>query len=161
MHRLPTLFFLGITALRTLAGEGFVSAGKLRIHYIEQGSGPALVFLHAGYQDANMWHEQQVHFAGRHRTIAIDLPGQGATTGVDTSLLIADALKIVFDSLHIERADLVGAAISPSGLVSTLMLPRIASASCNQRAAHRWRIAGLLMRSNFSSDSLLSFAAQP
>jgi hypothetical protein len=44
MHRLLTLFLLGMTAIRTLAGEGFVTAGNLRIPYLKQGRGPALPF---------------------------------------------------------------------------------------------------------------------
>jgi pimeloyl-ACP methyl ester carboxylesterase len=94
--------------------EGFIPAGHLRIHYLEQGRGPALVFLHAGYQDAHMWQQQQDYFAKNYRTIAIDLPGQGATTGIDTTILIEDALHIVFDSLHIDKANLVGLSVGSS-----------------------------------------------
>ncbi|HEV2482372.1 MAG TPA: alpha/beta hydrolase [Puia sp.] len=94
--------------------EGFIPAGRLRIHYLEEGRGPALVFLHAGYQDAHMWREQQAHFAKNYRTIAIDLPGQGATTGIDTSLLIEQVLRIALDSLHIDKASVVGISVGAS-----------------------------------------------
>lgn len=118
-RRLSILFLLlGLTGLATPPTpplrEGFIAAGRLHIHYLEQGRGPALVFLHAGYQDGHMWREQQAHFAKNYRTIAIDLPGQGATTGIDTAILIEQALRIAFDSLHIDKANLVGISVGAS-----------------------------------------------
>ena len=43
------------------------------------GSGPAIVFLHAGIADRRMWEPQRRFFAGDYRVISYDLRGFGET----------------------------------------------------------------------------------
>jgi 3-oxoadipate enol-lactonase len=88
--------------------EGLVSAGKLQVHYEVHGAGAPLVFVHAGYQDLSMWDQQVTFFKKFNTVITVDMPGHGGTTGVDTSLLVQDVLRILLDSLHIQTASFAG-----------------------------------------------------
>jgi len=48
------------------------------IVYSAAGAGePALVFIHGGLADRTFWDAQLKAFSGRHRVIAVDLPGHG------------------------------------------------------------------------------------
>ncbi|MFH8370639.1 alpha/beta fold hydrolase [Streptomyces sp. NPDC018031] len=47
-----------------------------RFTYREAGSGPPLVFLHAGFLDHRMWEDQLRVFAAHHRTIVFDARGR-------------------------------------------------------------------------------------
>ena len=59
----------------------FVQIGKLRIHYIERpGRGTPVVLIHGLPGTAEDWEEVTPLLAG-HRTIAIDRPGFGYSTG--------------------------------------------------------------------------------
>ena len=99
------------------AAEHFIDAGHLRVHCAVSGAGPALVLLHAGYQDLHMWDRQEAFFKKHYEVVRIDLPGHGATTGIDTSLLVADVIRIVMDSLHLQQA--VVAGVSMGGACAT------------------------------------------
>lgn len=90
---------------------GFIKAGKLNIYYESTGSGTPLILLHAGLQDLRMWDAQVAAFSGSYKVIAIDLPGHGRTTGVDTTYFIADAIKAVMDSLKIQKASVMGLSL--------------------------------------------------
>lgn len=48
-----------------------------RNHVHEQGSGPAMVFVHGFGCDQNMWRLLAPHFAERYRTVLLDLVGSG------------------------------------------------------------------------------------
>jgi pimeloyl-ACP methyl ester carboxylesterase len=50
------------------------------IHHVVAGSGaPAIVFVHGFGCSRTDWEAQVVHFSGRRATVAVDLPGHGAT----------------------------------------------------------------------------------
>ncbi|MDO6432979.1 alpha/beta hydrolase [Flavitalea sp. BT771] len=94
--------------VRTYAAEYFIDAGHLRVHCVVSGTGPALLLVHAGYQDLYMWDRQEAYFKKHYKVVRIDMPGHGATTGIDTSLLVADVIRIVLDSLHVQQTAVVG-----------------------------------------------------
>jgi hypothetical protein len=59
----------------------FVQVGKRRIHYVEHpGSGTPVVLIHGLPGTADDWEDVTPLLAG-HRTIAIDRPGFGYSTG--------------------------------------------------------------------------------
>lgn len=105
------------TALKIHAADRMIPAGSLRVHCSVTGKGPALVFLHAGYQDLHMWDAQAAFFKQYYQVVRMDMPGHGLTTGVDTNLLVADVIRIVLDSLHIRKA--VVAGVSMGGACAT------------------------------------------
>src|SRR5216684_2084186 len=100
MRVITLSFLLAMTlALTSHAADDFINIGHLRVHYTVSGKGPAMVFLHAGYQDLQMWAPQKAYFSKNYRVVLIDMPGHGMTTGVDTNLLVKDVIKTVMDSL--------------------------------------------------------------
>jgi len=91
------------------ANGAFIQVGKLRIHYIERsGSGTPVVLIHGLPGTAEDWEDVTPLLAG-HRTIAIDRPGFGYSSGgyvpFNRQLETIDAL---LHKLHIVRPILVG-----------------------------------------------------
>jgi len=87
----------------------FAQVGKLRIRYIEHpGSGTPVVLIHGLPGTAEDWEDVTPLLAG-HRTIAIDRPGFGYSTGgyvpFDRQL---EALDALLGKLHVVRPVLVG-----------------------------------------------------
>jgi pimeloyl-ACP methyl ester carboxylesterase len=87
----------------------FAQVGKLRIHYIEHpGTGTPVVLIHGLPGTADDWEDVTPLLAGR-RTIAIDRPGFGYSTGgyvpFERQLEAIDAL---LHRLHVVRPILVG-----------------------------------------------------
>ena len=104
-----------------IADERMIPVGQLRIHCIVSGHGAPLLFLHAGFQDLHMWDAQETFFSKNYRVVRIDLPGHGHTEGVDTTLEVADVIRIVMDSLHIGKAAVVGLSLG-AGCATELVL---------------------------------------
>jgi pimeloyl-ACP methyl ester carboxylesterase len=87
----------------------FVQIGKYRVHYIEHpGAGTPVVLIHGLPGTAQDWEDVTPLLAGR-RTIAIDRPGFGYSSGgyvpFSRQLEIIDAL---LQRLHVVRPILVG-----------------------------------------------------
>jgi len=102
------LSFLFATAQKK---EGMIQTGKLSVHYVTQGKGSPLIFLHGGFLDTRMWEKQFSYFSTQYKVIAIDLPGHGLTKGIDSFLLVADVLRNCMDSLHIKKASFIGLSL--------------------------------------------------
>jgi 3-oxoadipate enol-lactonase len=84
-------------------------AGK--VHFVESGSGAAVVLLHGLGGDIGFWTADAAVWSSRFRVVAIDLRGSGATLGSAGRLTMADLaddVAAVLDHLSIERASVVG-----------------------------------------------------
>lgn len=95
----------------------FVTAGDVRIHYHEAGSGPVLLMIHGGAPGAFGWGNfgrNLEALAGHFRTIIVDLPGYGKSDKPDVEgsrdLFYAETFKAMLDALGIERAHILGMA---------------------------------------------------
>ncbi len=92
-----------------------VEANGIRIHYVEQGQGPAVVWLPGNSDHAAMAVRAHEPLLDRYRFIAVDPRGQGGTTAFVVtasyapSLLTADLLGLL-DALGLERPVLGGHA---------------------------------------------------
>jgi pimeloyl-ACP methyl ester carboxylesterase len=91
------------------ATGSFMQVGKLRIHYIEHpGTGTPVVLIHGLPGTAADWEDVTPLLAGR-RTIAIDRPGFGYSTGgyvpFDRQL---EVIHELLAKLHVVRPILVG-----------------------------------------------------
>ena len=81
------------------------------IHHIVAGAGaPPLVFVHGlccGHTD---WRLQVEHFRARHMTIAVDLPGHGATPAADAATIERCGAEVaaLLDARAVPPAVLVG-----------------------------------------------------
>jgi len=87
---------------------GFIAAGEFRIYYEVYGRGPAVLLIHAGMQDNRMWAPQVAALSKTHQVITIDLPYHGNSSGVDTITYSADLVRIIIDSLHLQKLAVAG-----------------------------------------------------
>ena len=106
------------------------------LHYIETGTGPAVVLLHAFPMDSALWAAQRrpVGQAG-YRVITPDLPGFGGSAlpaGAPSLDVVADEVAGLLDHLELERAIVGG--LSMGGYVTMAMLRR-----------HPDRLAGIVL----------------
>ena len=85
-------------------------SGGGSIYYEEAGSGEPLFLLHGHTLDRRMWDPQFETFSRKYRTIRIDFRGYGRSSRQADGLhfMHLDDLLTVMDSLHIERAHVVG-----------------------------------------------------
>ena len=91
--------------------SGFAPAGDTQIYFEAAGSGPPLVFLHAGVADLRMWDPQFVLFARRFRVVRYDHRGFGQTRPTHTPFMLHDDLLSVMRCLGIASAVLVGCSM--------------------------------------------------
>jgi microsomal epoxide hydrolase len=57
----------------------FVTSDGIKLHYLEAGSGPTLVFVPGWTMPAWIWESQLSHFSASHRVVALDPRGQGSS----------------------------------------------------------------------------------
>ena len=96
-----------------MAREEFIEVGGLRIRYLEEGNGPAVVLLHGASlgSSADVWSGNLVDLAAHGlRVIALDQPGFGSSDNPeDASLGFRTRFVPEFlDKLRLEGASLVG-----------------------------------------------------
>ena len=89
--------------------------GECRLHYHEAGEGPALVLLHGSGPGVSGWSNFRGNFpvfAGRFRTVIMDMPGFGKSERppLDRAYprVAADHVARLLDGLGIEKAHLLG-----------------------------------------------------
>ena len=83
----------------------------MELSYDTAGSGPALVFLHAGIADRRMWQPQLDHFADRYRCVAFDMRGFGESPLPDGLFSPRKDIADLLDLLDIDRAVIVGCSM--------------------------------------------------
>lgn len=84
------------------------------MYYERQGKGNALLLLHAGLQDHTMWKAQVKALSAHYEVVTIDLPFHGRTSGTDTTLLAQEVIRIVLDSLHLQKVSIAGLSMGAS-----------------------------------------------
>src|SRR5689334_12692637 len=89
-----------------------VETASGRISYLEQGRGPAALFVHGVLLNGHLWRRQLDGLSDIRRCIALDLLAHGDTeiaADQDVSVTAnAKMIKEFLDALNIERIDLVG-----------------------------------------------------
>ncbi len=94
------------------AERRFVETPSGRISYVEQGSGPAALFVHGVLLNGYLWRHQLAALGKVRRCIAVDLLAHGGTEISPTQAVSSDAnarmLVQFVDALKIDRVDLVG-----------------------------------------------------
>lgn len=89
-----------------------IDAGEYSLAYREQGTGPALFFVHGMGGDSANWETEYAQFSDRYRVIGWDAPGYGESAAFDTDLpSVGDyvmAMAALLDALGIDKAHLVG-----------------------------------------------------
>ncbi len=91
--------------------KGFVTTSENGyIYYEECGKGVPMVLLHGHSLDCRMWDEQWKPFSEHFRVVRMDFRGYGRSSGQreDMQFCHADDVITLMDSLHIQKAHVVG-----------------------------------------------------
>ncbi|MFI6348684.1 alpha/beta fold hydrolase [Streptomyces sp. NPDC050560] len=89
--------------------------------YRDEGSGRPLVLLHGGFLDSTMWDEQVRAFAPRHRVVAVDARGHGATSNATGPFRAADDVAALLRHLDAGPAVLVGLSMGGGTAVDVVL----------------------------------------
>jgi pimeloyl-ACP methyl ester carboxylesterase len=138
-----------------------------RVNYVEMGDGPPIVFVHGLSGCWQNWLENIPHFSRRHRVVAVDLAGFGASEMPSWALSIQGYGRFVdafLEEIGVERAVLVGnsmggfiaaeTAISHPSRVERLVLVDPAGGP-TLHTWHRERVGRTLLRYAHLSEPLL------
>ena len=91
--------------------RGYADTPLGQIHYVEQGSGPAILLLHQAPRSGDEFRELVPLLAGNARVIAMDMPGFGMSYSV-SPLLTIEAMAhggfALLDALDIPSAAVLG-----------------------------------------------------
>ncbi len=80
------------------AGQ-FVEVNGTRVHYIDEGDGPALVLIHGSSGNVNDWTFDMVgRLSDRYRVIAFDRPGLGYTDRIGRNATVAQQANLLADA---------------------------------------------------------------
>jgi pimeloyl-ACP methyl ester carboxylesterase len=82
-----------------------------RLWVEEDGSGPAVLFIHGGLGDSRLWEPQARALAGRFRTVRFDLRFYGRSESPGMAFSAVDDAIGLLDALEIERAAVVGLSL--------------------------------------------------
>lgn len=102
-----------------------IRTGDLDTHYTENGSGPAIVLIHAATLDVGSWRQHLDDLGRDHRVIAYDMRGHGKTAnpgGVYDAATLADDLAAFVDALGLDRPVVCG--LSLGGMVAQTFASR-------------------------------------
>lgn len=90
--------------------SNFVQTRDLRMHYLQQGTGEPVIFIHGFPETSYEWRYQFAHFAGQYACFAPDLRGFGQTEKpglrVSRQILAQDIVNFM-DALGMEKARVV------------------------------------------------------
>jgi len=93
----------------------FVTIDGQPLHYIDQGTGPAILLAGSYLWDQAMWAPQIAALSQQYRVIALDLWGHGESgslpEGTQSLDDIARQALALLDHLHIDRVTLVGLSV--------------------------------------------------
>jgi 3-oxoadipate enol-lactonase len=90
------------------------------------GSGDPVVLLHAGVADSGMWDDQIEAFSAKHRVIRFDAQGFGRSPAAQRPSTRADDVRLLLESLGIDRAHLIGASMGGGAAIDfAVMYPHM------------------------------------
>jgi pimeloyl-ACP methyl ester carboxylesterase len=118
----------------------FVTTGDGgRIHAVDAGAGPAIVFIHGITLGVGVWARQFRQLTGTHRVIAVDLRGHGQSMGGSGGYSferLADDIVTVLEHLEVTGAVVVGHSMG--GMVLQI-------AAIRRADALKARVAGIVL----------------
>ena len=119
----------------------FLSLDGTRFHYVDEGRGPTLLFLHGGPMSSFMWRHQLSALRERYRCVAVDLPGLGLSL---TPLVRGEGFARMADALQAFARQLL-----PEGF--TLIVHATGAPSGLEMAVReRARVRGLVISNTFA-----------
>ena len=122
--------------------DQFVHDG-IEVAYDRRGEGPAILFLHNGGASSTIWRHQLADLSGAYRTVAVDLPGFGASPRPAAALDLAgqvSLLSALIDHVGLAPVLLVGkcmgsniaagiAALRPDDVVGLVLVNPLTEAT--------------------------------
>jgi non-heme chloroperoxidase len=107
------VFFFSSCAAAQLPArdEFFTTSDGVRLHYLEAGSGPSIVFVPGWTMPGRIWEPQIKYFGRTNHVIALDPRSQGESNRSDEGNFPerrATDIKELIDHLHLAPAVLVG-----------------------------------------------------
>ena len=118
------------SASRSTVGATAVNGAML--HVEAAGSGPGLVFIHAGVADSRMWDAEFAAFADRFRVVRFDLRGFGRSPLVPGKFAYHEDVVGVMDVVGLSGATLVGCSFGANIAVDACL-------------AHPDRVTGMVL----------------
>ena len=91
--------------------SGMMSVGDARLNFEISGRGQPVVLIHGWALSLATWDDQVAAFAPKYRVLRYDLRGYGKSTGHADPSADPDDLRILFDSLGIRSAHVVGLSL--------------------------------------------------
>ena len=90
-------------------GDGcFLVRDGVRLHYRDEGTGPALVLIHGWLMDLTAWDAVQPAWSRRCRVLRMDRRGFGRSSGAPCFACDADDVLALLEERGLERAALLG-----------------------------------------------------
>jgi pimeloyl-ACP methyl ester carboxylesterase len=88
---------------------GFADINGGKIYFEIEGHGPALVMIHGGLVNHHLWDDQFDYFVHQgYQVLRFDVRGYGQSSIPDRSFSYHNDLKLLMDSLGLERAVIMG-----------------------------------------------------
>ena len=113
----PTLTLAELREKYELPNSQYVNIDGVDVHYVDEGSGPVVVFLHASYNGLQSWEGITSRLKDRFRTIRFDFPNYGLS-GSETKPTPPEKFHLIernyeimvgfVDALELERFAVVG-----------------------------------------------------
>ncbi|HCP00725.1 MAG: alpha/beta hydrolase [Alphaproteobacteria bacterium] len=101
------------------------NCGRFNVNYVEEGNGFPIILIHGLAGDHTAWAPHLAAFKDRYRVIAMDNPGSGQSSPVDTPCTteeLADTMIALMDNLGVDNAHVVGRSLG--GLIGQHMMLR-------------------------------------
>lgn len=116
MKKVFLLFLCAVFCLSTdslAQKQGRVRVARGSLYYEEQGSGEPVILIHGHSLDRRMWDDQFAELARHYRVVRYDMRGYGKSTPQteDFQFTHAEDLIVLMDSLHIDKAHLIGLSL--------------------------------------------------
>jgi pimeloyl-ACP methyl ester carboxylesterase len=87
---------------------GYLELDGGRLHWMSEGDGPAVVFVHGGSTDLRMWDDQVPALVHTHRVIRYDVRGRGQSTPPGAPYSMAGDIVALLDHLGVASAAVIG-----------------------------------------------------
>jgi pimeloyl-ACP methyl ester carboxylesterase len=90
--------------------QGYFKTTGSNVYYETKGTGPCLLFLHAGIADCRMW-EREFHAMAEHfQVIRFDLPGFGLSEFTGGSFSYTGIISGLLDHLNVDKVHVLAAS---------------------------------------------------
>lgn len=96
-------------------GSRYVEVDGVKIHYVDEGAGPAILLIHAHYSSLRMWEPWAQKMKATHRVVRLDMTSHGLTrpdpTGVYTVDRGLELIEGFTAAVGLDRFVLAGASL--------------------------------------------------